>query len=62
MLRSWLFAIALALTFCSAPMASVAQTTTGAPAGLSKDQFDQLVDAISKSVVQKLKDERSIPG
>ncbi len=61
MLRSWLFAIALALTFCSAPMASVAQTTTGAPAGLSKDQFDQLVDAISKSVVQKLKDERSIP-
>ncbi|SJZ51403.1 Small-conductance mechanosensitive channel [Enhydrobacter aerosaccus] len=43
--------------FALAPGLAQAQTPPAAPAGMTQDQFDALVDAISKSVAEKLKAE-----
>jgi small-conductance mechanosensitive channel len=51
-LRSLL--LALVLAFATTTM-SHAQAPAGPPAGMTQEQFDALVDAISKSVVERLK-------
>jgi hypothetical protein len=53
-LRSLL--LALVLAFAGATM-SHAQAPAGPPAGMTQEQFDALVDAISKSVAERLKAE-----
>jgi moderate conductance mechanosensitive channel len=53
-LRSLLLALALALASATA---SQAQAPADLPAGMTQEQFDVLVEAISKSVAQKLKAE-----
>ena len=54
MIRKFLVIVFLALM----GGAALAQTApTAAPAGMSQDQFDALVDAISNSVTEKLKAE-----
>jgi small-conductance mechanosensitive channel len=58
MLRAILFVLALV---CAAPMA-IAQTAAQPPAGMSQADFDRLVEAISQSVVQKLKADGSVPA
>ena len=52
--------LALVLAFAGATM-SHAQAPADLPAGMTQEQFDALVDAISKSVAEKLKAE-SIPA
>jgi small-conductance mechanosensitive channel len=55
-LASLLTALGVLLSFATASSA-VAQTSQPAPAGLSQPQFEALVDAISKSVAERLKAE-----
>lgn len=55
-LRSFVLAFGILLAL-AAVQASLAQSSQQAPAGLSQQQFDALVDALSKSVVEKLKAE-----
>ncbi len=47
-------ALALALLF-PATLTAIAQTAAPPPAGMTQEQFDSLVDAISKSVAERLK-------
>jgi moderate conductance mechanosensitive channel len=58
-LRSLLIASLLALASVTT---SHAQAPSGLPAGMTQEQFDALVEAISKSVAEKLKAEGAAPA
>lgn len=62
-LRSFAFALSLALAFVASAQAQSPATPASPPAGLSQQQFDALVDAISNSVTEKLKvDQANTPA
>ncbi|MBI2737673.1 MAG: mechanosensitive ion channel family protein [Rhodospirillales bacterium] len=52
----------LAIVLCLATAGAGAQTPTTPPAGMTQDQFNALVDAISNSVAEKLKAEEAHPA
>ena len=62
-LRSLAYALSLALAFVASAQAQSPGTPASPPAGLSQQQFDSLVDAISSSVSEKLKaDQANTPA
>lgn len=57
---AFMLALALVLGLGLADWAHAQSTTEAPPAGLSQDQFNSLVDAISDSVTEKLKEEGAL--